>query len=537
MPLCINSELSPVRNQDLKSLRPAVMDASQRLKCQPDTRLDTLKFIIDWLINPSGDQNILWLYGTAGCGKSTIATTIASYFRELGRLGAFLFFGQSATSEPSYFMRTLAYQLGSFDPRIGAAIAAAILRNPRIEESSLFLQFKRLILEPLSSLEDLPSQGPVVAVFDALDECGNSDSRKFLLRTLTDEFKKLPSFLRLFITSRPQHDITVAFSSKAHIFGQEFDISVDSNLKDVKAYLHQRLADIRVANADLSLAPDWPGEVKINDLSRRSTGLFVWCSTAMIFIEKGQDPTERLELLLNTKTRGRAESALDDLYVTALQASGFWDDETFGSNFRAILGAIIVAKEPLYPDMIDSFLGCEAKNRCWHTIQHFGCVLRLSSTEPVRLLHPSFADFLSNRSRCEREEWFIDTTFHNRQLAIRCLQIMRAKLTFNACRIETSYLRNDDVPDLITRIRDAVPSQLSYACRFWADHLRATPNQGRDLEIFREIVNDFMFTRLLYWLEALSLLKAVTLAAPSVHTVAMWFEVIIHIFCISNYPT
>lgn len=502
------------------------MDASHRLECQPDTRLDVLKFITDWLINPSGDQNVLWLYGIAGCGKSTIATTIASYFRELGRLGAFLFFDRSTTSEPSYFMRTLAYQLGSSDPRIGTAISAAISLNPRIAESPLRLQFTRLILEPLSSLEGLRSQGPIVIVFDALDECGNSDSRKLLLRTLADDFKKLPSFLRIFVTSRPQHDITVAFSSQAHIFGREFQISADSNLKDIVAYLRQRLAEIRVMNDDLPFASDWPGETNICHLSERSAGLFVWCSTAMIFVEKGQDPNERLEILLQAKFRRKAESALDDLYNIAMQVSGLWDDETFASDFRAILGTIIVAKELLYHHTIDDLLGFGPRKRSRHTIMRFSCVLSwVSPTEPIRILHPSFADFLSDRGHCKREEWFIDTAFHSRQLAFRCFQIMQAKLTFNICRLETSYIRNDNIPDLDARIRDAIPSHLSYACRFWADHLRATPNQGPDLKIFQELVKEFLFTRLLYWLEVLSLLKAVTMAAPSILSAATWFEV------------
>jgi hypothetical protein len=508
-------------------LRPAIVDASQRLECQPDTRLETLQFITDWLINPSGDQNILWFYGIAGCGKSTIATTIASYFRELGRLGAFLFFDRSATSNPSYFMRTLAYQLGSFDQRIGAEISAAIMRNPRIAESPLRLQFTRLILEPLNALKDLSQQGPIVAVFDALDECGNPDTRKLLLRTLVEESKRLPNFLRLFITSRPQHDITIAFTNQAHIFGREFQISEESNLKDVVAYLRQRLTDVRELNNDLSLELDWPGETKICDLSDRSAGLFIWCSTAMIFVEKGQDPDERLEVLLQTKFRKKAESALDDLYFMALEVSGLWEDEIFGNDFRAVLGAVIVAKELLSLNTLDHLLGYESRKRSQHTIQRFGCVLSWTSpTEPVRILHPSFADFLSDRTRCKREEWFIDTTVHNRRLALRTLQIMQAELTFNACRLETSHLRNDDVPDLETRIRDSISSRLSYSCRFWADHLRTTPNKGSDLDLFRVHVKEFLSTRMLYWLEVLSLLKAVTMATPAVQTVVSWFKVI-----------
>src|SRR5690348_13306247 len=100
------------------------MDASARTECLQETRAETLKFIKDWLMQPSGSQNILWLHGVAGCGKSTIASTIATYFQAIRRLGAFLFFDRSAKSEPFNVIRTLAYQLGTFSPQIGAAIAA-----------------------------------------------------------------------------------------------------------------------------------------------------------------------------------------------------------------------------------------------------------------------------------------------------------------------------------------------------------------------------------------------------------------------------
>jgi signal recognition particle GTPase len=64
------------------------MDTSGRVECQPNTMVDFLESIATWLMTPSDSCNILWLYGVAGCGKTTIANTIAEYFRELGRLGS-----------------------------------------------------------------------------------------------------------------------------------------------------------------------------------------------------------------------------------------------------------------------------------------------------------------------------------------------------------------------------------------------------------------------------------------------------------------
>src|ERR1700685_609660 len=110
-----------VRKQTLLELEPAKMEASGRSECLPSTRQDILSEIVDWATKPSGDHNIFWLYGLAGAGKSTLSTTIASYFRDLGRLGAFVFFDRAfpERSHPSKVIRTIDYRLGLFDPRIG----------------------------------------------------------------------------------------------------------------------------------------------------------------------------------------------------------------------------------------------------------------------------------------------------------------------------------------------------------------------------------------------------------------------------------
>jgi len=93
----------------LKKLNPARMDAFSRPECLPGTRQDILKWVINWLTTPSDEQNILWLYGLAGSGKSTISTTIAEYFRELGRLGAFMFFLTGTTVQTASLLLSSAH--------------------------------------------------------------------------------------------------------------------------------------------------------------------------------------------------------------------------------------------------------------------------------------------------------------------------------------------------------------------------------------------------------------------------------------------
>ena len=67
---------------------------------------------------------MLWIYGLAGTGKSTLSTTIAQSLRRRHRLGAFFFFNRDIPQRNfATLIRTLAYQLAVVDTRFGDAIS------------------------------------------------------------------------------------------------------------------------------------------------------------------------------------------------------------------------------------------------------------------------------------------------------------------------------------------------------------------------------------------------------------------------------
>jgi NACHT domain len=513
-----------VKTEHIKTLEPVRMDAFSRPECLPGTRLDILEFITHWLTTPTPqhDQNILWLHGPVGSGKSTLSTTIAERFRELGRLGAFIFFNRDdpTRSDPAVVVRTLAHQLATFDHYIASAISTKIETLPRIGEASIRLQFANLLVEPLLSFAERHTQGPIIIVFDGLDECGNMRSRKELIERLAEELAKLPPIFRIFITSRAESDIEAAFAPRSNILRVELDVTTESSAADIVVYLRHRMAKIRKSSM-YNLPADWPGEERIQALARHSAGLFVWASTAATFIEEGHNPEEQLDILLSSKSRNKAESALDALYATALDTAGKWDNDTFTSDFCSVLGTILVARTPLSDQAIDQILGLSGYRRSQFVLSRLGCLLHWRPGQRIRVLHTSIADYLSDSHRCGNHPWFIDVLSHSRGLALACLRIMKVKLRFNICRLQTSYLCNDDVPDLSARAGAVIGDHLSYSCRFWADHLQTT---SPDDEILEE-VQGFLHNRLLYWLEVLSLIKGVPLASPALLSTSDWLRV------------
>jgi hypothetical protein len=183
---------------------------------------------------------------------------------------------------------------------------------------------------------------------------------------------------------------------------------------------------------------------------------------------------------------------------------------------------VLAVKEPLSIAAL-SALRCEeepADATKW-VLQDLGSLLSgvNQADVPVLALHASFFDFLADKERSK--SYHVDPSPHNRSLTLSALRVMKTGLRFNICNLATSHLRNDDVLCLDKRVKETVPSHLSYACRFWADHLFATPYELAILDQLQHLLHD----QLLYWLEVLSLIKRVSVASQMLLLVSNWIQV------------
>jgi hypothetical protein len=184
------------------------MNECNRNVCLPNTRLDVVKTIIDWIADESSDcKHVLWLYGLAGSGKSALSTTIAWMVRDLHRLGGFFFFDRDIPERSAAkLIALLSYQLAQFDARIGAEMSRIVKGIPSIAEMPLEVQLATLLsANALRSVEW--TRGSIVIVIDALDESGSEADRKTLLQALSKGFSGLPSFIRIMVVSRQEPDI------------------------------------------------------------------------------------------------------------------------------------------------------------------------------------------------------------------------------------------------------------------------------------------------------------------------------------------
>jgi hypothetical protein len=321
-----------------------------------------------------------------------------------------------------------------------------------------------------------------------------------------------PSF-KLFVTSRDQH-ITPSFRNVCHHMAIETgDLTNHESNIDVHTYFEQCLAEI---SAEYPSLQSWPEPSLINQLTDHAAGLFIWATTVIRYLEEGF-PKMRLQHILRGTFR-REGDAIDQLYQQILRLS-FKDTELEVLHmYKKVVGAIVLAKMPLRRVDLVHFLGQPDDESCIDfVLKKLSSVISIRNADGrIYTSHLSFSEFVCDPGRCD-QAYLIDPAVHSQIMTLACLQLMKSGLRFNICDIKTSHIRNADL-DLDEKIEKSISPRLSYSCNFWAEHLRATTF---NVEL-RNAVGEFLRTRLLYWLEVLSLVKTIKVASQALIHVRDW---------------
>ena len=370
--------------------------------------------------------------------------------------------------------------------------------------TSVALQLKHFILEPAKRLEII---GPILIVFDAVDESGDRDARTFLLKAMLADLSALPSNFRILVTSRPESDIEEQLGSNPHVWQKRME-DLPNTAQDIRLYIESQLSSIKKLNVK------WPKDEWLDRLVDLAEGLFQWASTMCRFVKgdkkAGIDPVQQITSLFSPEYSARQLPALDKLYLQVLRQTFPTDNPVHAMKFRSVMAPILAAKQPLSVDSLKKLTRLASDDEALEhpidlILRPLGALLRgvAETSSPVQPLHTSFRDFLRDDERSG--EWYVDTSKEHDHFSAACLDTMQTCLRFNICDLETSYLANVDVLHLSSRIRQAIPPHLMYACHFWADHLFSSSLAP---EILGQ-VKLFMTTHFLHWLEAMSLMAAI----------------------------
>jgi hypothetical protein len=469
------------------------------------------------------DQTILWINGSAGTGKTTIATTVAKACRMHQILAASFFCSRddADSSNPNLIFTTIAYQLGIFCPAFKDEVAKVLKARPDIGYAIPSSQLEDLIIGPLHSLGDSFPRG--VIVIDALDKCKDSGTTSIILSSLSLHASNL-SRIKIFVTSRPEHNITTAFqSSSLYLLTKRVILHAIHLLPDVqndiKHYLTLNLVRVRHS---YGLQDVWPGAGDIHLLAQRSSGLFIFAATSVRYIEDQNycNPRKQLsDLLENTFINRMREShpqyGLDHLYIQVLEKACPNISNTFSSQIKMVLGSISILQDMLFPLSLELLMRLKPDTVC-ETLLYLHSVVLVPEdvSEVVCLLHPSFSDFITDPTRCTNVKFTVNPVAQHTLLARACLKNLGG-LTQDMCHIGNPSLLNNKIPDLSARVMKCIPSHLLYSCRHWAFHF----SKGMVSEDLLELLNKFCNSHLLHWLEVCSIIGELRSALFSIKLV------------------
>lgn len=495
--------------------------SSVRRSCLRGTGISIFDKLRNWVTLACTESlltgRVLWINGSAGTGKTTIACSIADEYKSEGMLGGSFFCSRfdAECSDPNMVFTTLSYQLCSIHEPFRTRVAAILQESPDIVDAGPARQLEELIVRPLEEVRDT---FPVcVIVIDALDEC--KDATSVILAVLAKFIHRLGRLLFI-VTSRPDARIATILETPGEAL-QEVTTSLfldetrqSSLLGDIKLYLSHEFS----ASRQTFCVPDaWPSQQDIDALVVRSDGLWIHAVTTVKFVldQNRRDPEGRLQSLLTDQPISE-QSALRSLYAQIANSVCATATEELSTRIHSILGVIAVSQEPLSIASLAGLLGT-SESMIRDALQGLHSVLHVpvDDSSPVRVSHPTFLEFLTSPFPSKPDAFGIEPATHHSVLFRRCIDIMRTTLKYDICDLEDPTRLKDELSALPERIKRYIPHPLQYSCRHWVGHF-AEAVCVEDVSGSFSRLQEFLHHHLLNWFEACSLLDALDTAVSSI---------------------
>ncbi|OTA01901.1 hypothetical protein A9Z42_0022420 [Trichoderma parareesei] len=421
-------------------------------------------------------NNILWLHGNPGTGKSTMAIFLTEELPKVfsetdGKTLAYFFCDSNFDTQRSAIsvVRGLLLQLIQQHPRL----LDYLLPRYRERGAKLFESFDAL-WEIFMTVAADQSTGHKYCIIDALDECDQM-SQEVLLRQLQGTFDgNLDANVHIMITSRPYAEIQ-------EYLGQfpNTDMATFPNTdQDIEMCIEEKLAKLSRRKHYTQKLKDQIGDL----LRHKAEGTFLWVGLACKELENVPSK-DALKLLQDMPTG--LHSLYQRLLDTALAQSSEPD------TIKRILSYVVVALRPLTVGELSK--GCELhqdeidpETRLQFTREHIeSCRLMVKiQDDEILLLHQSVKDYLIGAgSGC-----FIDVLDANADLTCRCVDLIIDH--FHNVHI----IRNRNNRDLV-----------SYAIRNWFIHARLAQSkfQVRDSQVEFFQLESQCREQWFYWFQSL----------------------------------
>ncbi|KAL9049231.1 MAG: hypothetical protein Q9162_007326 [Coniocarpon cinnabarinum] len=437
-------------------------DEEHNARCLAGTRVDILKHIERWPMSTRMNRS----------SGSTVGRALEN--RPSHVLGA------GDRCKASRLFTTIAAQLAQKSPGIRRGLIETLNRVRDIAYKTLSDQFDHVIFQPLLE-HNTNTTVDLVIVIDALDELDSDLDIGTVLRLIRRLGQVTSNLhLRVFVTSRPEVPLRSGFLDM--IKGIHRDIILHEVAPpliehDIALFMEHEFASIRNSRIvpGLSLSEDWPGQEAIRALVQQAVPLFIFAATTCRFIgDPRGNPKSRLKRMLNQQNHSFG-SQLDRTYQPVLEQlladQGQEGEEGEIEQHMELIGSVVLLADPLSAKSISTLLQADYEDVCTRLSWLHSVLSVLQNPDaPVRPLHLSFREFLVDPRKRDKSQFWVDKRMAHELLATRCVELLLepGRLKEDICNLEMLGTRRADVR--YPTVRDAIPAEVAYACRYWVYH-------------------------------------------------------------------
>ncbi|KAG8776686.1 hypothetical protein FRC12_000784 [Ceratobasidium sp. 428] len=471
-----------------------------RTQCAENTRVDVLNDIKGW-IRHGNNQRVYWLSGMAGSGKTTIAYTLCDDLAKSGYPTASYFCTRRipAHRKANLVLPEISYQLSLLSRPFLCGLNDAMDQDAVMQDWPIYDQFERLIAMPLRKVGPTFPAPPVV-VIDALDECEDRDEVNDLLKTLLAHVTGLP--IKFVLTSRRE----VGTIDRAASVNRDQTLREESLDKifrltvrqDIRTYLASELQALDLAPHELEGLTEQSGE------SFRHAAILIDYILGNGSSEARKQMLRLLAVFLDRDEDGQTAATYEAILDAMLNKDFHTDEEL--ADIKLVFHTAIYARVPftivLLADILAELPDVRLAMPLESALQALHPMLQVSWTDGlIAPRYRSLRRYMLDQRRSgghHRDANRDDTA----QLTLHCFHVIQSTYPpRNICSLPSSYLQDRAVPGIDRKVNSTISHDLLDACRQWGVYIELS--QPREELICA--LHEFLSTRLLLWMEVLTL--------------------------------
>ncbi|KAK3947855.1 quinon protein alcohol dehydrogenase-like superfamily [Pseudoneurospora amorphoporcata] len=486
------------------------------------TKGGLLRNLYRWVLNNADYQQwrddpqhrLLWIKGDPGKGKTMLLCGIINELDQGDTANArhcnvAYFFCQATDSRinnATAVLRGLIYLLSNQQPSILSHVRSEYDRAGEglFKDANTWDALSRIFTNILRD----PSLRTTYLVIDALDECVTTDLPQLL--DLIAQQSSRSSRVKWIVSSRNWPQIEKGLKRATTKLNVSLELNAKSVATAVDAFIRYKVDELEELK-EYNLATK---NVVHDYLHSNAQDTFLWVALVCQALADLEVEEWHVEGILHMFPPG-----LDALYARMKQDISLSQDSDLCKDILAITA---IVHRPISLHELATLV--ELPNNIRNNPKSLEAIIRLCGSfltlreRTIYFVHQSAKDFLlgnasdkaGNQASLETFKWIFPSGKEDVHYTIfsRSRDAMSATLRRDIYGLRAPGFPSDKVqapnPDPLAKVR--------YSCVYWVDHLRdsvsGTNTKGHDHLRDEKVVHEFIETKYLYWLEALSLLQA-----------------------------